>query len=305
MDPSLKQLRCFIAAAEAGQISKAASNINASQSAVTSAIKSLEEIVKTTLLERHPDGVKLTFEGSLFLEHARHIVSAVEEAVLIPKRSQANTTGEFSLAVTYTVAGYFLPSHLRRFTQGFPNVKVNIIEAERETIEAGLVEGSFDLALILTSNIANQEDLSYETLLRSRRRLWVNAQHRFLDQETVSFRDIAPEPYIMLTVDEASNTTHRYWNQSPHRPNTIFRTSSVEAVRSMVSDGMGVAILSDMVYRPWSLEGRRVEVMTVSDTVPTMDVGIAWSNALPLGEPELAFLEFMRLNAASSKETTR
>ena len=99
----------------------------------------------------------------------------------------------------------------------------------------------------------------------------------------------------MLTVDEASNTAQRYWNRTAYRPNVKFRTSSVEAVRSMIGNGTGVAILSDMVYRPWSLEGRRVEVMSVSDDVPTMDVGLAWSNSTQLNAAAKAFTEFMHL----------
>ena len=50
----------------------------------------------------------------------------------------------------------------------------------------------------------------------------------------------------MLTVDEASNTAQRYWNRTPYRPKVIFRNYSVEAVRSMVANGMGVSILSSV-----------------------------------------------------------
>ena len=45
----------------------------------------------------------------------------------------------------------------------------------------------------------------------------------------------------------------------------------------MVADGMGVTILSDMVYRPWSLEGQRIELRNVTADIPTMDVGVAWN----------------------------
>ena len=61
----------------------------------------------------------------------------------------------------------------------------------------------------------------------------------------------------MLTVDEADETSSRYWRPTGFARKPIFTTSSVEAVRSMVAAGMGVTILSDMVYRPWSLEGQR------------------------------------------------
>ena len=81
----------------------------------------------------------------------------------------------------------------------------------------------------------------------------------------------------MLTVDEASRTAERYWQKFDLKPNVIFNTSSVEAVRSMVADGIGVTILSDMVYRPWSLEGQRIELRSIVDEIPTMDVGLAWN----------------------------
>jgi DNA-binding transcriptional LysR family regulator len=69
----------------------------------------------------------------------------------------------------------------------------------------------------------------------------------------------------------------------------------VEAVRSMVANGMGVTVLSDMVYRPWSLDGRRVEVVALADQVPSMDVGLAWAADAELDEAARAFIDFMHL----------
>lgn len=296
ISPSLRQIRYFIAAANAGQVSRAAIELHVSQSAITAAIKSLEETIGATLFERHASGVTLTYEGNLFLDHARHIVAAVEEAVRIPQRVRENVKGRIRLGVSYTVAGYFLSSHLARFNRAFPNVEIDLEEADRSDIEEGLISSKFNLAVMLTSNISNHEDLTFDTLLQSRRRLWVDAQHPFLELPNVSLQDISTQPYVMLTVDEASNTAQRYWNRTKYRPNVIFRTFSVEAVRSMVANGMGVAILSDMVYRPWSLEGRRVEVVPVSDDIPSMDVGLAWSRNSILSDATNAFVEYMHLS---------
>lgn len=304
MEPSFRQIRYFIAAANAGQISKAAMDINVSQSVITTAIKSLEDLVGSKLFERHSGGVSLTYEGNLFLDHARHIIESVEEAIRIPRRIRDDVSGSISLAVTYTVAGYFLPTYLSRFVRAFPNVKVNLSEADRANIEEGLVTGGFDLAVMLTSNLVNHEELSQDILLRNRRRLWVDAHHKFLKQPSVSLQDISAEPYIMLTVDEASNTAQRYWNRTPYKPNTIFRTSSVESVRSMVANGMGVSILSDLVSRPWSLEGRRVELLEVAEQVPTMDVGLAWANSKSQSAAGKAFIEFMQLAMGIDHQTS-
>jgi len=302
MEPSLRQIRYFLAAANAGQISRAAMDINVSQSAITTAIKALEETIGANLFERHAGGVSLTYEGNLFLEHAQHIIASVEEAIRIPRRIRDDVKGSLNIAVTYTVAGYFLPPLLARFSRAFPNVQINLSEADRASIEEGLVTSGFDLAVMLTSNIVNHEDLAHEVLWRSRRRLWVDAHHKFLQKSSVTLQDVSKEPYIMLTVDEASNTAQRYWNRTPYKPNTVFRTSSVEAVRSMVANGMGVSILSDLVHRPWSLEGRRVEVIELADQVPTMDLGIAWQVVQKHSEAAKAFIDFMHLSMDSGQQ---
>jgi len=299
MSFTLRQIRYFVAAAESGQVSQAAISLNVSQSAITTAIKGLEELLEVRLFDRHSSGVTLTYDGNQFLHHARSIAAAVDEAMRVPSRAHDKVTGQIRLAVSYTVAGYFLPAYLARFQRNFPNVHVAMVEADRVELEEGLVSGAFDLAVMLTSNLVNQEDIAYDTLLRSRRRLWLASDHPFTKRSSVSLQDVAQEPYVMLTVDEASNTAQRYWNRTPYRPKVIFRTFSVESVRSMVANGMGVSILSDMVYRPWSLEGRRIEVMGLTDAVPTMDVGLAWKRQAPRSTAVEAFCEFLHLAVGS------
>lgn len=297
--PSIRQIHYFTAVANAGQVSRAAKELSVSQSALTTAIKQLESIVGTPLFTRHGGGVTLTYEGNIFLDHARRVMAAVDEAVRSPGRKRDDIRGRLRLALTYTVAGYFISPYLERFQRAFTGVDLQLTEAPRDAIEDGLVSGSFDLAVMLTSNIIDQEGLKFETLMQSRRRLWLPSLHPLLSQSNITLADVSREPYIMLTVDEASNTAQRYWNKTAYRPNTIFRTSSVEAVRSMVAGGMGVTILSDMVYRQWSLDGRRVEVTSLADTVPTMDVGLAWAANVELNSAALAFREFMHIGESS------
>lgn len=271
---SLRQLKYFAAAAELGRVSEAAVQLNVSQSAVTTAIRELEDMLGQQLFERQSRGVELTDAGRRFLSHAYNVLSAADEAMRMP-REAASVSGLLSIAATYTVLGYFLPHHLQRFTQRYPHIEVKVQELQREAIEEGLITNRYDLGVLLTGNVANSE-IARETFFGSARRLWVPAKHALLERDEVSLGDVAEEPYIMLTVDEAAYSALRYWSSTPHQPKVKLRTSSVEAARSMVANGLGVAILSDMVYRPWSLEGRRIETITLKDPVPAMDVGLAW-----------------------------
>ena len=295
MTPSLRHLRYFIATAELGQVSRAAIELSVSQSTITAAIQHLETQLGAALFRRHPHGVALTQEGTSFLQHARNIIASVNDAFRVSHAQKAQVEGAVRVGVTYTVAGYFLPQHLARFNRTFPGIRLELQEAPRTTIEKDVARGRLDIAVMLTSNIEDRAALQSETLIRSRRRLWLPLEHPLMRSPEVRLAQIAEQPYVMLTVDEAAQTAQRYWERTPFRPKVIFRTSSVEAVRSMVANGSGVTILSDMVYRPWSLEGQRIETREVDDPVPSMDVGLAWRRGAELRTTAKAFREFLGL----------
>ncbi|WP_319532412.1 LysR family transcriptional regulator [uncultured Cohaesibacter sp.] len=289
---NLRQIRYFIATAEIGQVSQAAIHLSISQSAITTAIKELEHIVGHSLFERTAQGMKLTDAGREFLSHAYEIMSKVEEATNL-RMVSTEVSGTLTVAATYTVIGYFLPYHIERLRRRYPGLGIQLFELNRESIEEGLLTNRYDVAVLLTSNILNPE-LTTETLLSSPRRLWVPAQHRLLNAETVGLREISEEPYIMLTVDEASHSSLKYWSSTPYQPRIALRTSSIEAVRSLVANDQGVAILSDMVHRPWSLEGRRIETITIQDGIPSMDVGLAWRKGIQFTPAMTAFRSYFR-----------
>jgi DNA-binding transcriptional LysR family regulator len=239
--------------------------------------------------------VALTAEGTRFLQHARIIMAAVNEAVRAPLTEDTAHAGHVRVGVTYTVAGYFMPRHYARFLRNYPRITVELRELPREAIERGLVDRTLDIAVMLVSNLADQGHIASETLLRSRRRLWLPVEHPLLTRENVTLADVANEPYVMLTVDEAMNTAGKYWAKAGLEPRMVVKTSSVEAVRSMVAAGMGVTVLSDMVYRPWSLEGQRIETRNVIGDIPSMDVGLAWNRALQQAPATRVFHDFMSM----------
>ncbi|GAA0571053.1 LysR family transcriptional regulator [Caenispirillum bisanense] len=280
MSLNFRHVKYFVATANLGQVSRAAKELSISQSAITAAIKDLETEIGVRLFDRTAQGMHLTEAGRRFLASAHRILASVEEALHLDTGAH-DVAGTLSVAASYTVLGYFLPQHLERLERRYPDLRIQLYELSREMIEDGLVTNRFDMAVVLTSNIANPE-IATETLMSSQRRLWLPSGHPLLERDSVGLKDVAEQPYIMLTVDEAAHTALRYWNTTPYQPQIRLRTSSIEAVRSMVANGQGVTILSDMVYRPWSLEGRRIETAVLAQPVPPMNVGLAWRQGVEL-----------------------
>ncbi len=291
MSLNIRHLKYFVATAEIGQVSRAAVELSVSQSAVTAAIRELERTLGAALFIRSSRGMTLTPPGQQFLASSYEILAKVEDALNVQEGPAVD--GRLKVAASYTVIGYFLPAHLERLAKEQPRLSLDLHETTREIVEEGLVRGRFDIGVALTSNIANPE-LASETLIRSPRRLWVAARHPLLERGQVTLADVANEDYVMLTIDEAAHTAMRYWSLTPFSPRVTLRTSSVEAVRSLVANRLGVTILSDMVYRPWSLEGRRLETVELAEDIPAMDVGLVWRKGIAFTPAMRAFRDYFR-----------
>lgn len=287
---TLRQLQFFVAAAEAGSVSGAARALSISQSSVTEAIQSLEDDLGVPLFERRARGLAMTHRGSLFLRHATQILGDVSTARLAFREEAGEIAGRLALGVTSLVAGYVLSDILSRFRRAWPKVELSAIEDNGEYLQHLLIGGELDVAVLLTSSIRDRAALHVETLLVSPYRLWLPLGHPLADAEAINLDDLAGEQVILLTVDEIEESTKALMAAMKVRPPIAFRTRSVEAVRSLVATGAGVAILPTLVYRPWSLEGDRIEIRDVSGDLPAVQVGLAWRKGAPLAPAARNFI---------------
>jgi DNA-binding transcriptional LysR family regulator len=292
---TLRQLQFFVAAAEAGSVSGAARALSISQSSVTEAILSLEADLGVPLFDRQARGLLITHKGSAFLRHARKILADVATARSAFHDEAEAATGRLSLGVTSLVAGYVLSDILARYRRAFPQIELNVVEDNGDYLQHLLIGGELDVAVLLTSSVKDRLALNVETLLVSPYRLWLPLGHPLAQQETITLEELAGQPLIQLMVDEIEESTRRLTAAMPVKPDMAFRTRSVEAVRSLVATGAGLAILPSLVYRPWSLEGDRIETRDVSGDLPSVQVGLAWRKGAPLAAPAFNFVRSAQL----------
>jgi DNA-binding transcriptional LysR family regulator len=287
---TLRQIQYFVAVAEQGSVTRAAQNLSISQSSVTEALKELETDLGVELFDRHPRGLSITHNGHQFLRHATKILASVSDARGSFSGKQNELSGKLNIGVTSLVAGYVLSDLLARYRRACPGVEVSAIEDNGGYLEHLLVGGELDVAVMVISNLRDRMALQAEILETSPYRLWLPLGHPLVSADIISIADIAREPVIMLTVDEIEENTGKLLSALGARPHVAFRTRSVEAVRSLVATGAGVALLPDLVYRPWSLEGDRIESRDVSGSLPVVQVGMVWRKGSSLPQAARDFV---------------
>lgn len=287
---TLRQLQYFVAVCEAGTVSGAAHTISVSQSAVTDAIKDLEEDLGVALFERHRRGLFITNRGHQFYRHAARILGNVSDARRSFNEEPQPGGGTLHLGVTSLVAGYILSDLLARYRRAQPTVSVTAIEDNGDYLEHLLIGGELDVAVMVIANLRDRTALQAEIFETSPYRLWLPLGHRLVAADIINISDLAKEPLIMLTVDETEENTGKLLSAFGTRPHVAFRTRSVEAVRSLVATGAGIALLPDLVYRPWSLEGDRIESRDVSGSLPVVQVGMVWRRGSGLPQAARDFI---------------
>lgn len=294
MSTSFKSIRYFIAVAESGSISAAVHELGVSQSVVSQAIAQMEADLGALLFDRRARGMSLTHAGHQFLRHAHQIDVTMRNARDTLASRPHTVTGSLNVGVTSLMVGYYLPFLLDRFRRVFPRIQVQITEDRRDYLEHLLISGELDVALIVVSQLQNRQALDTETILRSGWRVWLPVNHRLAGEEKVDATELARQALVLLQVDELGDAATALWNAGGADPTVLIRTSSVEAVRSLVATGAGCSVLPDMLYRPWSLEGDRIEARPLAQSLPHLEVGLAWRKGSVLPDSLRNFLTAVR-----------
>ena len=292
---TLRQFRYFIAVAESGSVASASRMLAIAQSAVTQSLKELEDGLGAQLFERSSRGMQLTAQGHRFLASARKVTAAVADATRLKADPEAEAlSGVLAIGVSSLVAGYYLSKLFSRYRRACPTVDVFVTEDEPRFLEHLLINGELDVAIMISNVLSEGQALMSETLTRSPNRVWLHSNHPLAQQDELSLADCAACDHITLEADRIDELMRSVWSRHQLRPRSILRTTSLEAVRSLVGAGAGIAVLPDFLYRPWTLDAEHVEVRGLRDELPTVDVGLVWRRGLKLKPAAAEFIELTR-----------
>jgi DNA-binding transcriptional LysR family regulator len=157
-------LRSFIAVADAGGVTRAASFLNLTQSAVSMQIKRLEESLDLMLLDRQGRGVALTSAGEQLLAYARRIVDLNDE--VYGKLTNTTWEGEIVLGVPHDIIYPAIPNVMKAMQRDFPRVKVQLISSYTSDLKEQFARGDVDVILTTETQPDGAADILMKVPLR-------------------------------------------------------------------------------------------------------------------------------------------
>ena len=138
-------IRSFLTVAEMGAVTRAATQLNLTQSAVSLQIKRLEETLGQSLFERNGRGVTLTAAGEQLIGYSRRLLAANDETW--ERMKAAPATGEINLGSPDDLLNPHVPKVMRDFAGSHPKVKVNLHSAQTVFLKERLARGELDVIL--------------------------------------------------------------------------------------------------------------------------------------------------------------
>lgn len=293
-DLNLHLLEQFVVLARTKNFTRAAEELNLSQSALSRAIQKLEDQFGQPLFERKPREVLLTDLGDLLLERARHLLKMMEDT--FSELADAGRRGRIRLGTIPTIAPYFLPGLLSRFAEKHGDITVVVQEDTTENLIKRCSHGEVDLAILALPILA--KNLELEPLFDEELLLVVPIGHPLAMLKSVGIQAVDGYPFVMLNEAHClSDNIASFCRRKSVQPVTVERTSQLATVQELVTLNHGVSIVPEMARKIDTSE-RRV-YRSFSGEKPVRTVAMMWNSYRFQSKSVKVLMEHIRLHSKS------
>ena len=292
--PTVKQLRYFVALAEHRHFRRAAEACFVSQSAFSIAIRELETLLETRLVDRTNRKVTITRTGQEVAVQARLCLRDLEDLAEVARAERDPLAGPLHLGVIPTIAPFLLPRVLPRLRRAYPELKLYLHEDTTARIHAGLMAGRLDLLLLALPYALRSVELL--PLFRDPFRLACRKGTRLVDPERPRFHRLNAGSVLLLE-DGHCLRGHALAACRLRDAESVsrFSATSLLTLVEMVDADLGITFLPEMAQRAALLRHTRVGTWPLPGG-GHREIGLAWRRGSARAAEFARLGEFLREN---------
>jgi len=246
---TLDQLRIFVEVAERQHLTQAASVLALTPSAVSSAIKALEERYGTPLFHRVGRRIETSPAGRIFLDEARRTLASARAAEATLAELGALQRGSLVIHASQTISSYWLPPLLVRFRQAHPAIALELVIANTDHVAQAVLQGTADLGFIEAAT--DEPALAMTAVSRDRLIAVVGNHHPWADGRPLARADVLAAQWVQRQPGAGTRAAFEaalaaLGIAADALPVALVLPSN-EAVRSAVMAGPYAAAMSELV----------------------------------------------------------
>jgi LysR family cys regulon transcriptional activator len=247
----LRQLRSLITLVESDfSVSRAASRLNLVQPAVSQHLKLLEEELGTRIFQRQGKRlVGLTVAGEKVLRYARATLAGAANVLAVGRDHVEEESGTLRIGATHTQARYVLPPVMRSFRDVYPEVEVQIHQANPMQLVEMAVNDAVDLA-ICTEALDSHPALTTIPSHRWNRCLIALPGHPALAVRPITLDTLCTFPLVTYVFGFTGRGHFSdAFAREGLRPHVVLSATDTDVIKTYVREGLGVGIIADIAYQ--------------------------------------------------------
>ena len=257
---SLRQMRYLIALEETRHFREAAESCGISQPSLSVQIKTMEDALGLTLVERGRGPVRLTLAGREVARRARDILDAAQGILDLSVTLKSGLGGTIRLGTSATLGPYLMPHVVSNLRASHPDLRIYIREAAPRDLLRELHDGVHDL--ILTQLPVSGATLSQARLFREPLAVAMPAEHPLAARETLDSDDLTDKTILSLSPAYALyDMISALCVETGAHLSRDYEGTSLDALRQMVAMNMGLTFLPAL-YVESEIQGRARDVVT-------------------------------------------
>jgi LysR family carnitine catabolism transcriptional activator len=284
---TVKQLKAFVAVAQAKSFAEACSLVHLSQPALSIAIKNLEEAVGGQLLARSTRTLALTPEGAEFLPVAQRLLSDWEGALDDLHNRFSLQRGRLAVAAMPSFASTQLPLIIRSFREKHPAINVSVHDIIAEDVVDMVRSGRVEIGV--SFDPGDSEDLMFEPLFTDKFVAALPPAHPLLKHASIQWQHLSKEPFVALqrpsSVRELVDTALA---EQKMFLSIQFEANQLVTIGQMVAAGLGVSAVPNLIMS--QMQNLGVECRPLQGPSLSRKVGVITRRRYPLSTPAQAFL---------------
>ncbi len=257
-----RRLQVFHAVAKHLSFTKAAEALFMTQPAVTFQIRQLEEHFGARLFDRTHGRIALTAAGAVALEYAERILAQSAELDMRLKELSGQVAGPLLIGASTTIADFLLPQVLGEFKSRHPGVAPRLFVANSEAVQARIAERTIDLGFI--EGDSHLASLVTDVCCDDELRVVCAPSHPLAKLQAVPPKALSEHAYVSREPGSGTREVIDHYLQkagvAPDLLQVVMELGSPEAIKGLVTTGLGFAIMSRAIVAKETRLGQLVEI---------------------------------------------
>lgn len=236
---TFRQLRAFVAVADAGSFAAAAQRLHLTPSALSLLIRDLEKNMGVRLFDRTTRSTVLSHAGSEFYPLARQVLDDLSRALESTQDLEQKKRGTVRVACTPLYAATTLPEMIQRYRRKYPAIAVYVLDSLNQQATARVISGEADLGV--APQRQTPPELTQQSLMRDRMRLVCRHDHPLAARDRMTWAQALQYPFVSLTPDFTYRLQADLLKHSPSLAlNPAHEVSFITTALGMVRGGFGI-----------------------------------------------------------------